>query len=260
MKVIFAKYELDRRLECRIETRIVEADGQRIRMVRALNEAARPHIALMAAHHARLSEALVTDGQIALPRLLRVEKDCLSWEDVQGPTLADSIAPVLLDRDECGLAARLADYHKLLIESFKTVSTFSRPAPENDFFCGLDVSALDCGPVFSAITCADAVPDKLVFHKGRYWLVAPEWLIGHGYPVALVLARGIQRVLSPNQSDMRPYDLERVMAALLCLGITRSVADACLRMNAYIDAWIRTGSESAPNQPVVLLQEMVSGK
>ena len=253
MKILFAKYEFERRPECRIETLIAEADGRRVRTVRALSAAAHPHIARLAAQHALLSEALVPEGPIALPSLISVRKDHVVWEDVPGPTLADRIASNLLDRDADELAARLAAYRQMLIEGFKTAPDFIQSAPETDFFHGLDISALACGPAFTNITCADAIPDKLVFHGGRHWLVAPEWVFGHGYPVAFVLTRGIRCALIANPSEARPADSERIRSALIRLGIKPDEIDTFSRMDAHLDSWIRTGEESAPNQRIATI-------
>ena len=255
MKILYAKYELDRRPECRIETRVIEEGGRRTRTVRALGAAAEPHIARMAAHHALLEKALAPGGPVALPNLLNVRQDAASWEDIPGPALAGGIAASVLERNAGALDARLAEYRRLLEEGFMTVRGFSPPAPENDFFRGVDISALAGERSFAGVTCADATPDRLVFDGRRHWLVAPEWLIGHGYPVAFVLVRGVRSAVIPNPADAGPGDTERAMSALLRLGIKAGVIEACLRLNEHLESWIRTGADPAPNQAVASLRK-----
>ena len=248
MKILYVKYELYRRPECRTETRVIEEDGRRIRTVRALGPAARPHIARMASHHALLAGALAPGGLIALPGLAGVRQDAVSWEDIPGPTLASRIASSVLDRNDGELDALLAGYRQLLTDGFKTVPAFIPPAPENDFFRGLDTSAFSGEQSFAGVTCADATPDKLVFHDHRHWLVAPEWFIGHGYPVAFVLFRGLRRSLVPNPDCAATRITERARAALLRLGIKSDVIEVCSRMDAHLEAWIGAGAELPPNQ------------
>lgn len=189
MNVIFARYNRHRLPQFQIETSIVDLNGVKIVVKKALNTAAKEHIRAINSGY-NLVGASLRPGGLVLPNRTAFDDASISFEFIEG----DSIDRLLFDAYRAGdRGAFLA-----VIDAYRALVEHSFPPPEqrvisreSEAVFGASAADLSGDGLWMPAAAIDAVFENIIRSGDKHYLIDVEWVFPGAFPVDFVLYRSL---------------------------------------------------------------------
>jgi len=189
MNVIYARYNRHRLPPFQIETTIVEANGAKTVVKRALTPGAAHHIQAMRAGYDLIQSHLHTGG-LTLPRLAGFDGSTISFQYIEGTSLDRLLFQSFRARDKESFFKIIDDYCALLKKSFPAGTQPNLTAKISEVFGITALNLPDCGG-WLPLAAVDAVFENIIVSGKSYCLIDNEWVFEGGVPAAFVVFRSL---------------------------------------------------------------------
>lgn len=190
MKILYAKYNRHRLPAFQTATLIVEDNGRRWAVKRALTPAARAHLQTMWQEQAWLRQHLAA-GRLILPEALKTEDDALTFPFIDGPSLDALLFQAFLDRDREQFLRLLDDYAAGVRAAFETTAQPGAVAALAPIFGRTDFGFRGEGERYFVHAPIDLIFDNLIIRESGYVLIDNEWVFPGSLPVSYAIYRAL---------------------------------------------------------------------
>lgn len=189
MKVVFARYNRHRLPSFQIETAIIQSDGGRTVVKRALTPEAGNHIRAIRCGYDLVQRHLQA-GSLALPRLTGQNGASISFQYIEGESLDQILFQSFRNKDRESFFQTIDNYCALLKKSFRFLErpVMGGKVGEVFGFTALDQSA-DGG--WLPVAAADAVFENIIICGKSYYLIDSEWVFEGSLPFLFMLFRSL---------------------------------------------------------------------
>lgn len=190
MNVIYARYSRHRLPPFQIETSIVELNGVKTVIKKALTTAANSHLQAIRAGYDQVQQNL-HGGSLMLPRLTGFDGASISFQYVEGESFDQLLFQSFRARDRKTFLKITEDYCALLKQAFPPAA---RPDITGKISAVFGISAadnLDNGSGWLPLAAIDAVFENIIISGKSYFLIDNEWVFAGGVPMAFVVFRSL---------------------------------------------------------------------
>ena len=190
MNVIYARYNRHRLPAFQIETSIVESNGAKKVIKKALTPEAASHIHSISSGYDLIQSNLNADI-LALPRRLAFDASSISFQYIDGHSLDHLLFQSFRNRDKATFFKIIDDYCALLEKSFRLAER-SEISSEVSAVFGVTASEnLGNGDGWLPLAAIDAVFENIILSGDKHYLIDIEWVWGGAIPVAFVVFRSL---------------------------------------------------------------------
>jgi len=190
MNVIYARYNRHRLPPFQIETLIVEENGAKTVIKKALTPEAAGHIQAISSGY-DLIQSKLNSGSLVLPRRTAVDVSSISFEYIDGKSLDHLLFQSFRDKDKTFFFKIIDDYCALLKKSFRFVEQ-PEISPKIGEIFGLTVAdRLGNGNGWLPLAAIDAVFENIIVSGGKHYLIDNEWVFAGALPAAFVVFRSL---------------------------------------------------------------------
>lgn len=190
MSVIYARYNRHRLPPFQIETSIVELNGSRAVIKKALTAEAAGHIRAISAGY-DLIKSNLNDGSLLLPSRLALDHFTVSFEYVDGNSLDRLLFLSFRADDRQSFFKIIDDYCALLNKAFRSVVQPEISQKISEVF-GVNPSEKPTDAVgWMPLAAIDAVFENIIISGNKHYLIDIEWVFAGALPIEFVVFRSL---------------------------------------------------------------------
>jgi len=190
MNVIYARYNRHRLPPFQIETSIVDLNGAKTVVKKALTPEAGDHIQAIRFGYDLIQRNLNAGG-LVLPRLTGFDGSSISFQYIEGESLDQLLFRSFRGRDRASFFKIIDDYCALLKKSFNSPAQPNLTAKIGEVFGVTDSKQVDNGSGWLPLAAIDAVFENIIISGESYYLIDNEWVFAGGVPAAFVVFRSL---------------------------------------------------------------------
>ena len=191
MQPIYIKYSRNRFPQFQIETSVINDNSTKCVVKRALSEEAYPHIESIYRGFNFFKDAIL-DDRIKQPAIIEKRDDRIVFKFIEGKNLNRSVFESFLRKDKTRYLEHIDQYHKLLVDSFKTVKQFNLTTEADVFFKDIDIDYIKNEKTFFPHAFIDVALDNLIATSDEsYYCIDYEWILPATLPVSFVFFRSL---------------------------------------------------------------------
>ena len=142
MEVIYSIYNRHRLPEFQIETNIIEENGQKKVIKKAITKEAYPHIEDIYKNYFKLKDTIINKN-VKLPEILKKKDNFISFEFIEGKNFDKILFEAFLNKNEDEYFKLLDEYYKVLSISFKIVDKLFIPLETENIFKSVNLDLLN---------------------------------------------------------------------------------------------------------------------
>ncbi len=231
-KILYTKYNRTRDPRFQISTTIVERDGQRRVIKRALTPEAVEHIKSMAAKAAML-EGIYANSK---PVGVAIVGDAAEFDFVMGIPASDIVL------EEATVEARIAKMKEILAHTLAVNEAATVPFEQTMEFVEIFGSIEGIEDAFAAMPCSkgvsiDLILDNLIFDGSRWYMIDYEWCATCPVPTQYVYDRSVYFFYKKNEDYFSQYYSENEFLSLF--GIEADKHEIYLRMTNSMQQYVQ---------------------
>jgi hypothetical protein len=190
MKTLYARYNRHRLPPFQIETAIVEMDGKKYVVKKALTAEASAHIAAMRSGYELVRHNLKPGG-LLLPARREFGGDSVGCEYIEGTSLDKKLFQSFRANEREIFYQAITDYCGLIEKSFNFTERFAAGPQFHRVFGIADVSQAEERRGFLPLAAVDAVFENIIFSDSSYYLIDNEWVFEGTLPFLFLLFRSL---------------------------------------------------------------------
>ena len=229
-KVLYAKYNSNRKKEYQIKTTIYDDNGKRYVQKEALTEDAKKHIKSMSDFYDNMSatykgiellQGKYLDGQV-------------EYEYIAGKTVRD----ILVETLECETKEKFLSYFEELINKLFEVKGEMKRFAEDSRFIEVFGEANLTGELCSTDwTNIDLIFDNILFSNDKYICIDYEWVFDFPIPMEYVKYRSIFYFYTNNRSQLEQHDISEAELYTMC-GLNSNNVSEYVSMEKNFQNWV----------------------
>lgn len=190
MNVIYARYNRHRLPPFQIETSIIELNGVKTVVKKALTPEAGNHIQAIRSGYDLIQRNL-NAGSLVLPRLTGFDGSSISFQYIEGESFDQLLFQSFRGGDKKTFLQTIDDYYALLKKAFGHVERPGISAKISEVFGITDSAQLDNGSGWLPLAAVDAVFENIIISDKSYFLIDNEWVFEGAVPMAFVVFRSL---------------------------------------------------------------------
>lgn len=190
MKTLYARYNRHRLPLFQIETSIVEMNGSRSVVKRALSEEAKSHICAMRTGYGLIRRSLKSD-KLILPRLENSDASSIMFQYVEGQSLDQLLFQSFRAGDKPSFFKIIADYCSLLQNSFGFDAQPEISPRITEVFGMADAGRMNGRGGWLPLAAVDATFENIIVSGKSCYLIDNEWVFEGVLPFAFLLFRSL---------------------------------------------------------------------
>lgn len=188
--IIYARYNRHRLPPFQIETSILESNGVKTVIKKALTPEAGKHIRAIRSGYDLVQNSL-TAGTLLLPGMTVSDDSSISFQYIEGESLDRLLFQSFHDKDKVSFLRIIDDYRALLKRAFKLEK---QPviSPIIGTVFGITSSApLGNGDGWLPLAVIDAMFENIIVCGKSYYLIDNEWVFQGAVPMAFIVFRSL---------------------------------------------------------------------
>ncbi|MDO9542074.1 MAG: hypothetical protein Q7J98_07095 [Kiritimatiellia bacterium] len=189
MNIVYARYNRHRLPPFQIETSIVDLNGVKTVIKKALTPEAGNHILAIRSGY-DLVQRNLNAGSLVLPRLTGFDGSSVSFQYIEGKSFDRLLFQSFRDRDRASFFKIIDDYHALLKKAFRLVERPEINAKISAVF-GIKAGDHPDGSDWLPLAAIDAVFENIIVSGQSYYLIDNEWVFEGGVPLAFIVFRSL---------------------------------------------------------------------
>lgn len=190
MNIVYARYNRHRLPPFQIETSILELNGVKTVVKKALTPEAGNHIQAIRSGYDLIQRNL-NAGSLALPRLTGFEGSSISFQYIEGKSLDQLLFQSFRSRDRASFFKIIDDYCALLKKAFNPVTEPNLTEKIGEVFGITASDRLADGSGWLPLAVIDAVFENIIISDKSYFLIDNEWVFEGGVPMTFVVFRSL---------------------------------------------------------------------
>ncbi|OQA19318.1 MAG: Chromosome partition protein Smc [bacterium ADurb.Bin363] len=190
MEVIYSIYNRHRLPEFQIETNIIEENGQKKVIKKAITKEAYPHIEDIYKNYFKLKDTIINKN-VKLPEILKKKDNFISFEFIEGKNFDKILFEAFLNKNEDEYFKLLDEYYKVLSISFKIVDKLFIPLETENIFKSVNLDLLNNEKKYYLLSYLDPVLSNIIIRDNSYYLIDNEWTLEGNLPVSFIFFRGL---------------------------------------------------------------------
>lgn len=190
MNVVYARYNRHRLPPFQIETSILELNGAKTVIKKALTPAAGHHIQAIRSGYDLIQRNL-NAGSLLLPRLTGFDGSSISFQYIEGESFDQLLFRAFRGKDKKDFLKTIDDYCALLKKAFRLIARPEISAKISAVFGITASDQLDNSGGWLPLAAIDAVFENIIISDQSYYLIDNEWVFEGAVPMAFVVFRSL---------------------------------------------------------------------
>lgn len=190
MNVIYARYNRHRLPPFQIETLIVEKNGAKTVIKKALTPEAAGHIQAIRSGY-DLVQSNLNAGTLVLPCQTAFDASSISFQYIDGKSLDHLLFQSFRKKDKIAFLKIIDDYCALLKKSFQLVERPEISAKISEVFGVTDSEQLGNGNGWLPLAAIDAIFENIIVSGDKHYLIDNEWVFAGALPFDFVVFRSL---------------------------------------------------------------------
>jgi len=190
MNIIYARYNRHRLPPFQIETSIVELNGAKTVIKKALTPEAAGHIQAIRSGY-DLIQSNLNAGTLALPCLTAFDASSISFQYIDGKSLDHLLFQSFRNKDKIIFFKITDDYCALLKKSFRIAERPEISSKISEIFGITASERLGNGNGWLSLAAIDAVFENIIVSGDKHYLIDNEWVFVGALPFDFVVFRSL---------------------------------------------------------------------
>jgi len=190
MNVVYARYNRHRLPPFQIETSIVEVNGVKTVIKKALTSEAANHIQAIRSGY-DLIQSNLNAGTLVLPSQAAFDASSISFQYIDGKSLDHLLFQAFRKKDKTTFFKIIDDYCALLKKSFRLAERPEISAIISEVFGITTPGQLGNGNGWLPLAAIDAVFENIIVSGDKHYLIDNEWIFAGALPFDFVVFRSL---------------------------------------------------------------------